>query len=106
MWDTIQKLEYREKANIAEAKLELQERLSDRVELPLPGIHGEKLFLTGASKLRKRSAELNTLYENQSLPRGVKDVILLDAPGKAHGLPLPRFARALTIPTEPKMMSW
>lgn len=79
MWDTIQKLEYREKANIAEAKLELQERLSDRVELPLPGIHGEKLFLTGANKLRKRSAELNTLYEKQSLPWGVKDVILLDA---------------------------
>ena len=49
MWDTIQKLEYREKANISEAKQELQDRLSNRVELPLPGIHGEKLFLTGAS---------------------------------------------------------
>lgn len=79
MWDTIQKLEYRAEANILEAQQELQERLSDRVELPLPGIHGEKLFLTGASKLRKRSAELTALYEKQALPWGVKDVLLLDA---------------------------
>ncbi len=79
MWDTIQKLEYRKKANIPEAAEELQQRLSDRVLLPLPGIHGEKLFLTGISKLRKRSDDLTALYERQSLPWGVRDILLLDA---------------------------
>lgn len=79
MWDTIQKLEYRKKANIPEAAEELQQRLSDRVLLPLPGIHGEKLFLTGISKLRKRSVDLTALYERQSLPWGVRDILLLDA---------------------------
>ncbi len=79
MWDTIQKLEYRSRAGILDAKQELEQRLSDKAELPLPGIHGEKLILTGVTKLRKRSAELNALYENLTLPHGVKETILLDA---------------------------
>lgn len=79
MWDTIQKLEYRAKANIADARAELDARLSDRMELPLPGIHGEKLYLTGITLLRKRAAELNALYDQLSTHRGVKDTILLDA---------------------------
>jgi len=79
MWDTIQKLEYRSRAGILEAKQELEQRLSDQAELPLPGIYGENLLLTGVTKLRKRSAELNALYENLSVPHGVKDIILLDA---------------------------
>lgn len=79
MWDTIQKLEYRSKAGILDAGQELERRLSDQAELPLPGIHGEKLILTGVTKLRKRSTELNALYENLTVPHGVKETILLDA---------------------------
>ena len=60
MWDTIQKLEYRAEAGILDAKQELEQRLSDKAELPLPGIH---VILTGVDKLRKRSAELNALYK-------------------------------------------
>lgn len=54
MWDTIQKLEYRVRANIEGAQQELNMRLTDRMELPLYGLHGEKLYLTGVSALRKR----------------------------------------------------
>lgn len=79
MWDTIQKLEYRAKANIAAAQAELDARLSDRIELPLPGIHSEKLYLTGITQLRQRAAELNTLYDQLPSHRGFKDTILLDA---------------------------
>lgn len=79
MWDAIQKLEYRAKANIADAKAELENRISDRMELPLSGIHGEKLYLTGMAQLRKRAAELDTLYEQLPALRGVQDKIRLDA---------------------------
>ena len=35
MWESIKKLEYRTKAGISDAKTELNNRLSDRMELPL-----------------------------------------------------------------------
>lgn len=54
MWDTIQKLEYRVRANIEGAQQELNMRLTDRKELPLLGLNGEKLYLTGVTALRKR----------------------------------------------------
>ena len=43
MWDTIQKLEYRVRANIEGARQELNMRLTDHMELPLLGLNGEKL---------------------------------------------------------------
>ena len=49
MWDTIQKLEYRVRANIEGAQQELNMRLTDRMELPLLGLNGEKLYLTGVA---------------------------------------------------------
>lgn len=79
MWDTIQKLHFRAAANIPEAKAELENRLHDRMELPLPGIHGERLFLTNVSGLRKRASELYRIYESLPAHRGVQDTILLDA---------------------------
>lgn len=79
MWDTIQKLRFRADANISEAKDELENRLHDRMELPLPGIHGERLFLTHVSGLRKRASELYRIYESLPFHRGVQDTILLDA---------------------------
>lgn len=79
MWDTIQKLEYRAQANIEAAQQELHIRLTDRVELPLCGLNGEKLFLTGFGALQKKEAELNALYDQLPAHRGVKDTILLDA---------------------------
>lgn len=79
MFDTIQKLKYRANAGIAQAQAELADRLNDRVELPLPGLHGEKLYLTGVSALRAKAAELQVLYDQIPAHRGVKDTILLDA---------------------------
>lgn len=62
MWDTIQKLEYRVRSNIENAGQELEMRLADRLELPLCGLNGEKLYLTGVAALRKREEALNALY--------------------------------------------
>ncbi len=79
MWDTIKTLKYRADANIPEAKAELENRLHDRRELPLPGINGEKLYLTGVSQLRKQAAQLNMLYEKLPEHRGFRDTMILDA---------------------------
>lgn len=79
MWDTIQKLEYRAAAKIPDAQKELDARLSDRMELPLPGLHGEKLYLTGVQMLSEKAKQLDMLYRNVPKQRGVKDTILLDA---------------------------
>ena len=79
MFDTIQKLKYRANSGLAQAKEELDQRLSDRLELPLVGLHGEKLYLTGVAALQKKAAELRALYDQLPVHRGVKDTILLDA---------------------------
>lgn len=79
MWDSIQNLRFRAGANIMKAQEEMNIRLNDRMELPLPGIHGERLFLTGASNLRKRATELTKIYESLPDHHGVQDTILLDA---------------------------
>lgn len=79
MWNSIQKLEYRVRANIDGAQQELNMRMTDRMELPLTGLNGEKLYLTGVSALRKKAVELVRLYEQLPAHRGVKDTILLDA---------------------------
>ena len=79
MWDTIQKLEYRARAGIADAREELNTRLTDRLELPLSGLHGEKLFLTGVQALRKKEAELDALYQQLPEHRGTRDTLLRDA---------------------------
>ena len=79
MFDTIQKLKYRANAGIAVAQDELNNRLSDRMVLPLSGLHGEKLYLTGVTALREKAAELNAMYDKLPANRGVKDTILLDA---------------------------
>ena len=79
MLDTIQKLTYRAKANILNAVVELEERLCDRRELPLAGIHGERLYLTGVSQLEQRAAQLQVLYGQLPVYRNPVDNILLDA---------------------------
>lgn len=79
MWDTIQKLEYRAKANLSQAKEELNARLTDRLELPLPGLNGEKLYLTGVARLREKAAELEQIYQQLPNTGGVTDNIVLDA---------------------------
>lgn len=79
MWDTIQKLEYRAAAKLPDAQKELDTRLADRMELPLCGLHGEKLYLTGVQRLREKAKQLETLYRNVPKQRGVKETILLDA---------------------------
>lgn len=79
MWDTIQKLTYRAKANIPKAAAELEERLRDRRELPLAGIHGERLYMTGVSKLEWRATQLRTVYEQLPDYKNAAVNILLDA---------------------------
>ena len=79
MFDTIQKLKYRANAGIAQAQAELANRLNDRVALPLPGLHGETLYLTGYTALQKKAAELDAMYEKLPVHRSVRDTILMDA---------------------------
>jgi len=78
-WDSIQKLKYRANAGIPGAQTELNYRLNDCVEVPLPGLHGEKLCLTGYTALHKKAEELNIMYEKVPVQRGMKEFILLDA---------------------------
>ncbi len=78
-WDTIQKLKYRANAGIPSAQAELKYRMEDRAEIPLPGLHGEKLYLTGYTALHKKAEELNIMYEKVPVHRGMKEIILLDA---------------------------
>ena len=79
MLDTIQKLEYHVRANIPGAKDELHRRLTDRIKLPLCGLNGESLYLTGMYELRNKVSKLDTFYAQLPAHRGVKDTILLDA---------------------------
>lgn len=83
MFDTIQKLQYRVRANIPGAKAELDKRLHDRLELPLPGIHEEKLYITGVSQLKQKSADLHAMYDQLPRRRGARDYIILDAHSSA-----------------------
>ena len=78
-WETIRKTKYRAEADIAQAKEEVAYRLQDRMEIPLPGLHGEKLFLTGYSALLEKAQELVLLYDKLPKHRGVQETILLDA---------------------------
>lgn len=78
-WDTIQKLTYRANAGIPAAQAELHDRLHDRVALPLAGLKGETLYLTGYSALCRKADELNLLYEKVPVHHGHKEMILLDA---------------------------
>lgn len=79
MLDTIQKMQYRARANVPGAKEELETRLHDRLALPLPGIHHETLYLTGIGQLRQKAAELRVMYDQLPRRRGVTDFIILDA---------------------------
>lgn len=79
MLDTIQTLTLRANAGIQRSREELSSRLTDRIALPLPGLHGETLYLTGCTSLRQRAAELQAMYVKYPAHRGVRDTILLDA---------------------------
>lgn len=79
MWDTIRKLQYRANAKVPGAKAELEERLHDRMELPLCGISGERLYLTSASRLEERAIQLREMYDQLPKSRGVTDYVILDA---------------------------
>ena len=79
MWNTIKKLEYRAAAGIADAADELSERLSNRIELPLSGIHGEQLFLTGFPRLQQQSQQIQSLYNKLPQHINTQDALWLDA---------------------------
>lgn len=102
MWDTIQKLTYRAKAHIPRAAAELEERLSDRRELPLAGIHGERLYLTEVTKLEWSAAQLQTMYEQLPEYIDATESILLDSWASAtiegSNVPLPQLWQHLENP--------
>lgn len=79
MWDSIQKLQYRADAGIASAQEALELRMTDRLLLPLKGIHGETLYLTGLQKLNAWAEELEVLFDRLPDAPGEREVILLDA---------------------------
>lgn len=79
MFDTIQNLQYRANAGILQAQEELNKRLNDRMELPLPGIYGEKLYLTGVGALREQASQLDAMYKKLPAIGGTKDTLLLDS---------------------------
>ena len=79
MLDTIEKWEYRAKAKVPGAKEYLEKRLSDCASLPMKGLHGEVLKLTGLAELIEKTVALNSMYEAVKTVRGTQDVILLDA---------------------------
>ena len=81
--DTFEKLEYRIKAGIREAKDEKTRRLSDRVMLPLKGLHGEDIFITDLKKLEHKAQQLKKIYEDVPEEARVTSVILLDAHSSA-----------------------
>lgn len=81
--DTFEKLEYKTKAGIEEAKAEKAYRLSDRMELPLKGLNGEKIYITGLERLKKKAQELEALYEKVPESYKVASVILIDAHSSA-----------------------
>ena len=60
--DTFEKLEYRIKADIEEAKEEKARRLSDRVKLPLKGLNGEDIFITDLKILEHKAQQLKKVY--------------------------------------------
>lgn len=79
MWETIRKLRYRANAGIADAVAELDVRMNDRLKLPLTGIYGESLYLTGYSRLAEKANAVNALYAGLPERRGFRNVVLLDA---------------------------
>ncbi|MCR5625198.1 MAG: Fic family protein [Lachnospiraceae bacterium] len=81
--DTLEKLDYRIKAGIKEAEAEKEKRLKDRIKLPLQGLNGEKLYLTGIEYLNIRVNELKEIYINVPASQRVSSVILLDAHASA-----------------------
>ena len=81
--DTFEKLEYRIKAGITEAKDEKERRLSDRLKLPLEGLHGEQVYITGLKELTKKAQQLRKVYEDVPKSNRVVSVILLDAHSSA-----------------------
>lgn len=83
MLRTIRKMQYRALANVPGAKAELEVRLHDRLELPLSGIHNEKLYLTGISQLEQKAVELRAMYDQLPKKRGMADRIVLDAHSSA-----------------------
>ncbi len=79
MWHSIPNLKYRVQARVPGAAMELSARLQDRLELPLPGLHGEKLYLTGISRLRVQVSMVNALYHKLPAHRVFRDSVMLDA---------------------------
>jgi len=81
--DTIQKLNFRAKAGIKDAKEELESRIDDKLLLSLKGINGEDIYLTGVSELEKRILDIKKLYKKVPQTRKVSTSILLEAHSSA-----------------------
>lgn len=79
MIETIEKLQYKAKANVSGAKKTLEERIKGKVVLPLLGINGEKICITAKSELEEQIKTIKKLYKALSNDKLEKDCILLDS---------------------------
>ena len=75
--ETLKRLAYKAQMHIALASGALEARMNDRVLLPLPGLNGEKLYLTGMAELTQRTAMLETLYEKIPVHHAYAATVLL-----------------------------
>lgn len=81
--DTFEKLEYRIKAGITEAAREKEKRLRNRLRLPLEGLDGERIYLTGLNELEDKAKKLRMLYQEVPESLRISSVVLLDAHSSA-----------------------
>ncbi|MBE5907034.1 MAG: Fic family protein [Lachnospiraceae bacterium] len=81
--ETISILKYKSNAGIPNAKEELNERLKYRKDLPLRGIEGERICLTGMEEIEKKVASVRALYEKVPSKHRVQALIMIDAHSSA-----------------------
>lgn len=81
--ETLKRLAYKAQMHIDSASGALEARIHDRVLLPLPGLNGEKLYLTGVAELTQRASLLEALYQKIPARHAYAATVLLDAHASA-----------------------
>lgn len=79
MLESIFQLSYKARAGLVDARNEIRNRVTQRVELPLEGLFGERLCLTASDELEQKAVAIRQLYDRVPHRNKAKDVILLDA---------------------------
>lgn len=77
--ETIEKLQYKAKAQVSGAKKVLDKRIDSKIVLPLLGINDEKICITSKTELEANLKTIYILYVTLSNDKLEKDCILLDS---------------------------